>query len=383
MDDELASLSLYNLPQVYPLGENDKWKPTSNAFMGEFSYVNLIGSIFQTVMRFAHIELKREEDSLRKRKKRLTKLLKDYEKQTTLKNKKSISIINNALLSIKSQIPSTISSDEGEIVERIKASSEMIQRAVTSIDSTIHDTLSGLKEQIDIEYKTKETKILESFDPEYFGLPQSPVWINCATESSKWLQKHTGSYFDGQATDKTDNGNSIKEFSLILSERFKSIETSLNQVVKNMEKIQITQEIIKNKQNKLEESIKKRNEADMPKRIQRKTCVTIIENILKQQYNFDNINSDSIEKMLYRWDKALERGEKIPVGGYDSARNNKIGYFSDWVKVTFIPFYIEKHMKKGNRRRFSSNNAAFDEAARKRYKDMRYQDEDEDEDDYD
>lgn len=135
-----------------------------------------------------------------------------------------------------------------------------------------------------------------------------------------------------------------------------------------MEKIQVKQEILKDRQAKLEGLIKKRNEADTPKKLQRRTCVFIIINNLKEQLTGVTYNEESLYKLLSRWDQSLANGEKIPIQGYDSARNNSISYFSDWVKVEFIPYYVTKRKIKGYRTRLSSNPRAIDEAAVKQYK---------------
>ena len=57
----------------------------------------------------------------------------------------------------------------------IKDSSSLIQQTVTSIDETIQDTLDSIKDQIQIEYESKKSTLIDSFDPEWFGLGQSPV----------------------------------------------------------------------------------------------------------------------------------------------------------------------------------------------------------------
>ena len=62
--------------------------------------------------------------------------------------------------------------------------------------------------------------------------------------------------------------------------KFDSIEKSLEQVVVNMEKIQVKQEILKDRQAKLEVLIKKRNDIDRPKKLTRAVCATIIVNIM-------------------------------------------------------------------------------------------------------
>ena len=224
---------------------------------------------------------------------------------------------------------------------------------------------------------------MDSFDPEYFGLEQSSAWSGFAADSSKLLQARAGAYLKGQTAEKAENGEAIKVFLALFMSKFDSIEKSLGQIIVNIEKIQVKQEILKDRQKNLEGLIKKRNEADRPKKLKRTTCVLIIVKILKEQYNCDEIKSESIEKMLYRWDKVLEKGEKIPVEGYDSARNSNISFFTNWVKLVFVPYYLNYRKIKGSKRSFSSSEAAFNEAARKQYKSRQRQSQYEDDDDYD
>jgi len=373
MDEQLERLMSVTLPQVKVFDG----KPVNHTGGSLFS-IGILGNFIPGVFALGNSN----EEILCRKKEAMTTMLDAYAEKTAFENKKNISAVNEALQSINNLIPSKIDDSDKDVVECIKDSSSLIQMAVGSIDATIQDTLADIKEQIEIEYGAKKSTLIDSFDPGCFGLEQSPAWSGFTAKSSEMLQERANSYFNGPTQGKAENGDSIKEFFVLFMARFENIETSLGQVVKNMEKIQVSQAMIKEKQKTIEGLIKKRNEADMPKRLQRKTCVTIIGKVLKEQYNLDSIKYDSIEKMLYRWDKALERGEKIPVAGYDSARNNKIGFFSDWVKVEFIPYYIENRMKKGNRKRLSSSDAAFDEAAVKQYKKTSHSMYDED-DDYD
>ena len=91
------------------------------------------------------------------------------------------------------------------------------------------------------------------------------------------LQERAGAYLKGKTA---ENGEAIKVFLALFLSKFDSIEKSLEQVVVNMEKIQVKQEILKDRQAKLEGLIKKRNDIDRPKKLTRAVCATIIVNIM-------------------------------------------------------------------------------------------------------
>ena len=296
----------------------------------------------------------------------MTKWLDDCGKEVIGKNQENSAIVSSALSSINDLLVSKSDKEEDEIVKSIRKSSSLIQQTVTSIDETIQDTLDSIKDQIQMEYETKQTTLMDSFDPEYFGLEQSSIWSSFVANSSKWLLSHVTVCFKDQMPEKADDVKTIKAFEALISKRFDIIEKSLEQIIINMAKIQAKQDVLKDRQTKLEGLIKKRNEGDSPKKLSRAACVDTIVGILGNKNIY--INKSTIEKKLYRWDRALERGEKIPVQGYVSARNNKIDFFEVWVKVEFIPQYLKIRKLKGVRTRHSSSEAAFDEAARNQYK---------------
>ena len=296
----------------------------------------------------------------------MTKWLDDCGKEVIGKNQENSAIVSSALSSINDLLVSKSDKEEDEIVKSIRKSSSLIQQTVTSIDETIQDTLDSIKDQIQMEYETKQTTLMDSFDPEYFGLEQSSIWSSFVANSSKWLLSHVTVCFKDQMPEKADDVKTIKAFEALISKRFDIIEKSLEQIIINMAKIQAKQDVLKDRQTKLEGLIKKRNEGDSPKKLSRAACVDTIVGILGNKNIY--INKSTIEKKLYRWDRALERGEKSPVQGYVSARNNKIDFFEVWVKVEFIPQYLKIRKLKGVRTRHSSSEAAFDEAARNQYK---------------
>lgn len=373
MDEQLDRLMSVTLPQVYALGEKPVARPSGVKCVGtidKLSSHDLMPGIS-------------DEELLRLKKERMTELLDDCGREVHRKNQENIAIVADALSSINEMVASKNDNGEDEVVKCIKDSSSLIRQTVTSIDDTIQDTLDSIKDQIQMEYETKQTMLMDSFDPEYFGLGQSSAWSGFAADSSKLLQARAGAYLKGQTAEKAENGEAIKVFLALFMSKFDSIEKSLGQIVVNIEKIQVKQEMLKDRQKNLEGLIKKRNEADRPKKLKRTTCVLIIVKILKEQYNCDEIKSESIEKMLYRWDKVLEKGEKIPVEGYDSARNSNISFFTNWVKLVFVPYYLNYRKIKGSKRSFSSSEAAFNEAARKQYKSRQRQSQYEDDDDYD
>ena len=356
MDEQLDRLMNETLPQVYALGEKpaDKTSYFFTSIKTRMSLHDLMPGIS-------------DEKLLRLKKERMTELLDDRGKEVIEKNQEISAIVSNSLSSINDLLASKSDKEEDEIVKYIKESSSLIRQTVTSIDDTIQDTLDSIKDQIQIEYETKQTMLMDSFDPEYFGLEQSSVWSSFVANSSKWLLSHVTVCFKDQMPEKADDVKTIKAFEALISKRFDSIEKSLEQIVVNIEKIQVKQEILKDRQKNLEGLIKKRNEADRPKKLNRRTCVVIIKNNLKQLLPTDESKEDSLYKLLSRWDKALEKGEKIPVRGYDSAVNNTISYFSDWVRQDFIPYYMLNHKVKGFRRKISNSEAAFNEAARNQY----------------
>ena len=359
MDEQLDRLMSVKLPQVYALGE----KPIEYEIQNLYHRITL-SELMPSVS---------DEKLLRLKNERMTKWLDDCGKEVIGKNQENSAIVSNSLSSINDLLASKSDKEEDEIVKSIRKSSSLIQQTVTSIDETIQDTLDSIKDQIQMEYETKQTTLMDSFDPEYFGLEQSSVWSSFVANSSKWLLSHVTVCFKEQMLEKADHIEAIKAFEALISKRFDIIEKSLEQIIINMAKIQAKQDILKDKQKILEDLIKKRNEADRPKKLKRTTCVLIIESSLKEQLKYDTINSDSIEKLLYRWDKSLEKGEKIPVEGYDSARHSNINFFSTWSKLVFIPYYMENHKLKGFKKKVSSSEAAFDEVARNQYKSRQHQ----------
>ena len=354
MDEQLDRLMSVKLPQVYALGE----KPIEYEIQNLYHRITL-SELMPSVS---------DEKLLRLKNERMTKWLDDCGKEVIGKNQENSAIVSNSLSSINDLLASKSDKEEDEIVKSIRKSSSLIQQTVTSIDETIQDTLDSIKDQIQMEYETKQTTLMDSFDPEYFGLEQSSVWSSFVANSSKWLLSHVTVCFKDQMPEKADDVKTIKAFEALISKRFDIIEKSLEQIIINMAKIQAKQDVLKDKQKNLERLIQKRNKNDDPKKLSRAICAKIIVGILEEQYKIYTIKSDSIEKMLYRWDRALERGEKIPVQGYDSARNNKIDFFEVWAKVEFIPQYLKNRKLKGYRTRHSSSEAAFDEAARNQYK---------------
>ena len=364
MDEQLDRLMSVTLPQVYALGE----KPVEH---------EIIHSLYHRITLSEPMSSVSDEELLRLKKEEMTEWLDACEREVNRNNKENIAIVTDTLFSINEMVASKNDKKEDEIVKCIRDSSSLVQQTITAIDKTIQDALDCIKDQIQMEYETKQTMLMDSFDPEYFGLEQSPVWFDFVVRSSKWLLSRAGVYLlMEQTTEKAEIGEAIKCFVTLLMPKFENIQKSIDQ-------LKINQEIIKDKQKELENLIKIRNEADRPKKLTRAACAKIIVDILEEQYKIYTIKSDSIEKMLYRWDRALERGEKIPVQGYDSARNNKIDFFEVWAKVEFIPQYLKQRKLKGHRTRHSSSEAAFDEAARNQYKSRQRQSQYEDDDDYD
>ena len=349
MDEQLDRLMSVKLPQVYALGE----KPIEYEIQNLYHRITL-SELMPSVS---------DEKLLRLKNERMTKWLDDCGKEVIEKNQENSAIVSNVLSSINDLLASKCNKEEDEIVKCIKDSSSLIRQTVTSIDDTIQDTLDSIKDQIQIEYETKQTMLMDSFDPEYFGLEQSSVWSTFVANSSKWLLSHVTVCFKEQMLEKADHIEAIKAFETLIVKRFDNIEKSLEQIIINMAKIQAKQDVLKDRQTKLEGLIKKRNEGDSPKKLSRAACVDTIVGILGNKNIY--INKSTIEKKLYRWDRALERGEKIPVQGYVSARNNKIDFFEVWVKVEFIPYYLKERQK--NKTRHSSSEAAFNEAARNQY----------------
>lgn len=301
---------------------------------------------------------------IRQKKDAITRVLDDYKNTIDRENRKRVLDINETLVSISNLIPSELKDEENEIVDYIKESSDLIFETVKSIDRTLQNTLTSIKVLIELEYTSRKPMLLNSFEPKCFGLYQSSTWLEFAANSSSWLFEETNHLFNGTGYPLVESCNSLKDFLSLLTSKIENIERNMEQIGKNMEQIQSMQDIIKGKQKDLELLIKKRNEADKPKKLQRKTCACIIARNLEEQLRYKKINDESIEKLLYRWDELLKEGKKIPVGGYDSARNSNVTLFSSWVKVEFIPYYMTNHIVKGMKKRTSNNESAFNEAAR-------------------
>ena len=357
MDEQLETLMSMTLPQVKVFDGT----PVNHTDNSLFS----IGILAKFITPGVFALVGSNEKILCQKKEAMTKMLDDYAEKTAYENKKNISAVNEALQSINNLIPSKIDDSDKDVVECIKDSSSLIQMAVGSIDATIQDTLADIKEQIEIEYGAKKSTLIDSFDPGCFGLEQSPVWSGFTAASSKMLQERAGAYLKGKTA---ENGEAIKVFLALFLSKFDSIEKSLEQVVVNMEKIQVKQEILKDRQAKLEGLIKKRNDIDRPKKLTRAVCATIIVNIMIEKNKNDKVKLETIEKLLYRWDKMLEKGERIPVEHYEDARNGTSISFTNWVHLFFIKYYEEKRLIKGLRKKLISSEAAFNEAARKQYK---------------
>ena len=357
MDEQLETLMSMTLPQVKVFDGT----PVNHTDNSLFSIGILAKFITPGVFALGNSN----EEILCQKKEAMTKKLDDYGREVNRRNKENIAIVTDALFSINEMVASRSNNEEDEVVKCIKDSSSLIQQTVTSIDETIQDTLADIKEQIEIEYGAKKSTLIDSFDPGCFGLEQSPVWSGFTAASSKMLQERAGAYLKGKTA---ENGEAIKVFLALFLSKFDSIEKSLEQVVVNMEKIQVKQEILKDRQAKLEGLIKKRNDIDRPKKLTRAVCATIIVNIMIEKNKNDKVKLETIEKLLYRWDKMLEKGERIPVEHYEDARNGTSISFTNWVHLFFIKYYEEKRLIKGLRKKLISSEAAFNEAARKQYK---------------
>ncbi len=253
MDEQLETLMSMTLPQVYALGE----KPVEH---------EIIYSLYHRITLSEPMSSVSDEELLRLKKERMTELLDGCGRKVHRKNQENIAIVADALSSINEMVASKSDNGEDEIVKCIKDSSSLIRQTVTSIDDTIQDTLDSIRDQIQMEYETKQTMLMDSFDPEYFGLEQSSVWSSFVANSSKWLLSHVTVCFKDQMPEKADDVKTIKAFEALISKRFDIIEKSLEQIVVNIEKIQVKQEILKDRQKNLEGLIKKRNEADRPKK---------------------------------------------------------------------------------------------------------------------
>lgn len=144
--------------------------------------------------------------------------------------------------------------------------------------------------------------------------------------------------------------------------------------IKNNQKqsLKDTKEIKENQKQNHEQVVKlveNRNEEEKPKRLEIAKCATDIYKILKNEYK-TVVKKKTIEKYLRRFDTALEEGKKIALPSYKYAMFFNQEHFIVWTRETFIPYYLQ-HRKikvKNKTPRHSSSDAAFDEAARQRYK---------------
>ena len=161
MDEQLDRLMSVTLPQVKVFDGT----PVNHTDNSLFSIGGILAK-FITPGVFALVGSNNKE-ILCQKKEAMTKLLDDCGREVHRKNQENIAIVADALSSINEMVASKGDNGEDEVVKCIKDSSSLIRQTVTSIDDTIQDTLDSIKDQIQMEYETKQTMLMDSFDPEY------------------------------------------------------------------------------------------------------------------------------------------------------------------------------------------------------------------------
>lgn len=297
------------------------------------------------------------------------------------------STVRKIIFLIKDIIPSEINDNEKALVILIDCALERMLGANDYYAHLIHDSISPfLQKDIEKElkrYKTKKSLLLISYRQMcvssmsflsqlffvsmfvmylyqevdgYFNRPKSKESLDVLLETVTKMNAMMVSFAPkiDSIDEKTQQTNSkLDSMGKNTNNEFKGINKKIEQLANNTNNIKNNQYDIKKKQEKTADLVKKRNEEDRPKRLQRARCARCIGRIIEDQFPSLIFKLESIQKTLSRWDKQLENGKKIPVGGYETARHNTIGYFSDWAKIEFIPYYLESRKIKVENNQFS------------------------------
>ncbi|MDD6338174.1 MAG: hypothetical protein PUC15_07310 [Lentisphaeria bacterium] len=90
----------------------------------------------------------------------------------------------------------------------------------------------------------------------------------------------------------------------------------------------------------LKRLVKKRNEEELSKPLERTKCAEIIMSILKKEHPSLAVKEDTILKLLQRWDKRINEGKRDLVSEYRTARNSTEDIFAIWVINYWVDYYI-------------------------------------------
>ena len=243
---------------------------------------------------------------------------------------------------------------------------------------------SDLCSAIDSIETTKETDlslVYKEYKVTLFVSIQSLTALSYLITNSMLLHQVVYEYFYGDAKkkkEKIDLANQIVDgIAGLLSPQLNNINRNTEKAAKAAEQTQKNTEVTNNTLNEMKENqketnklIENRNEEEKPKRLQIAKCAKDICRILENDYNIV-VEHRTIEKYLHRFDDDLEMGKTIALPSYEHAMYFDKSHFIVWIREQFIPHYLE-HRKirvKNKTPRRSSSDAAFDEAARQKYKD--------------
>ena len=257
----------------------------------------------------------------------------------------SIAIIHQIITSTVNLIPAELNEEEKRIAKHCLDYSDLLSTQLIPYKNTIHRILSDdvKNEKLNDSTKLKTLKAQRASIVLIFNE------VNYVILIAIWFRQHVYEYYYGPKENKAKN-------EALLVELYTLVKQSLNEIKENQKET-----------NKLIES---RNEAEKPKRLQVAKCAKDICRILKNEYTIV-VKQDTIEKYLHRFDDDLEMGKKIALPSYEHAMYFDKSHFIVWIREQFIPHYLE-HRKirvKNKTPRRSSSDAAFDEAARQKYKD--------------
>ena len=281
-------------------------------------------------------------------------------------------IINQTILSINDLIPSELSDEGKRIAEHCKDVSKSMSDGLTQCENTIRAfTLNDMNlDFLDDRLKYKLIIALKK-QMGYFVGEMAYIAIY-----AMWYRQKVYEYYYGPKENKVKNEVLLTELCAFVKQNAKAFTNALEQISNNMEttnktlnEIKENQNEIKDNQNETNKLIENRNEAEKPKRRQIAKCAKDICRILKNDFIMV-VKQNTIEKYLRRFDEDLNNGKKIALPTYEDAMYYSETNFIVWSRQYFIPYYLEHRKIRGKNKtpRRSSSDAAFDEAARQKYK---------------
>lgn len=270
----------------------------------------------------------------------------------------NLSVIKKLISSINHMIPSDLHEDKIDVAETIKDTLQKMSYVVSFYDDCIQNKLLVLFEQ------EKETFGVRSISAKInlgFRLMKTMIDLNLITMRIPLLHQIVYEYFYGPTDKKDENAAVIKQ----LASNFDAINKTVNEMKEN--------------QIKANELIENRNKEEEVRILSRNYCARKIQEVIDKSLPQYSIDYESIMKNLRNWDKKLEKGQKVPVPGYASIKKSSPQNFIRWVKSDYIEYHLMNHengrgrgRRKGSnqkKHRYSSSEAAQNEAARKHYED--------------